>query len=320
MTTKEMLLQLFETHKGSYFSGEEIASALDISRAAVWKAVNALRKEGYAIQAVTNRGYCLPADTDVLSARGIGRYLRQEGIDITVLPSVGSTNDLVRRMASEGRPEGCLVAAGNQTAGKGRSGREFYSPGDTGVYFSLLLRPRNYGAREAVRITTMAAAAMCLTLEALGVRKPGIKWVNDIFVDGKKVCGILTEGSFSMETGMLEYAVLGVGVNVYAPGAGFPEVLRDIAGGAFRKPGEDLKNRLTAEFLNRFLEFYRGNGEYTRIYRDYSIVIGREVEVLTDGEAKRARVLGIDDECRLELQWEDGTTQCLSYGEIRIRL
>ena len=316
MSTKEKLLTLLEARKGEYLSGEEIASALSLSRASVWKAVSALRKAGYAIEAATNRGYCLNPDTDMLSVPGIRGYLEGEDLDITLLPEARSTNDLLRQQAEEGAPEGTVLFALGQSAGKGRSGREFFSPPDTGLYFSVLLRPE-MGSQS---ITTMAAAAMCQSLEALGADRPGIKWVNDLFVRGKKVCGILTEGAFSMEEGRLRYAVLGVGLNLYAPAGGFPDNLADIAGPAFDRKIPDLKNRLAAEFLNRFFRYYRGEGDWGTVYRDRSLALGREVEVLSGDSSRKALVLGIDDSCRLLVRYENGETACLSYGEIRIRL
>ena len=318
MSTKEKLLTLLESRRGEYLSGEEIASVLSLSRASVWKAVSALRKEGYAIQAVTNRGYCLNPNTDILFAPGIRGYLDWEVPDLTVLPEAQSTNDLLRQRAQEGAPEGTVLLALSQSAGRGRSGREFFSPPDTGLYFSVLLRPEP--GRNAQSITTMAAAAMCRTLETMGADRPGIKWVNDLFVRGRKVCGILTEGAFSLEEGRLQYAVLGVGLNLYAPAGGFPEPLADIAGPAFDRPLPDLKNRLAAEFLNRFFRYYRGQGDWVSVYRDHSLAIGREVEVLSAAGSRRALVLGIDDRCRLLVRYGDGTEDCLSYGEIRIRL
>ena len=314
MGTKEKLLTLLESRKGIYLSGEELAASLSVSRAAVWKAVNALRKEGYAIEAGTNRGYCLNSDTDILSLPGIREELSVRGLDITLLPTARSTNDLLRRRAEEGAPEGTVVMALTQSAGKGRSGREFFSPPDTGLYFSILLRPQQDG------ITTMAAAAMCETLAYLGAEDPGIKWVNDLFVKGKKVCGILTEGAFSMETGRLEYAVLGVGLNLYAPREGFPGELAAVAGPAFKERQPGLKNRLTAEFLNRFFRYYRGQGDYVSVYRSHSLATGRRVEVLRGEESRKALVLGIDDSCRLRVRYDDGEEASLSYGEIRIRL
>ena len=199
VTTKERLLTLLETRRGSFLSGEEAARELAVSRAAVCKAVKALRQAGYPIDAVTNRGYRLSEQGDVLSAQGIAKYLNPE-LRPLVEKTLDSTNAAVRRLAEQGAPEGTVVLAGSQTQGRGRYGRTFYSPEDTGVYLSLLLRPAG-DPQQTVLLTAAAAAAMCQAMEALGVENPGIKWVNDIFLSGRKVCGILCEASFSLETG-----------------------------------------------------------------------------------------------------------------------
>ena len=135
MTTKDKLLGLFEENKGIYFSGEEIAGKLCVSRAAVWKAVKSLRDEGYVIDAVTNKGYCLSTNTDILSPQGIQKYIKQEykNMDINVIPVIGSTNDLVREKANEGYDEGYVVISNEQTKGRGRYGRKFFSPSGTGL-------------------------------------------------------------------------------------------------------------------------------------------------------------------------------------------
>ena len=196
MTTKEKLLALLEDSKGTFFSGEEIARTLQVSRAAVWKAVNALREDGYTIDAATNKGYRLSPDSDILSPQGIRRFLKPEyrDLDLTVLPTAPSTNALVREKANQGRPEGCVIIACEQTDGRGRYGRQFFSPVDSGVYLSLLLRPTAYSPQQATCLTAAAAAAMCQAIEAVTGQQPGIKWVNDIFLHGKKVCGI-SDGS-----------------------------------------------------------------------------------------------------------------------------
>lgn len=151
MTTKEKLLALLEDSKGTFFSGEEIARTLQVSRAAVWKAVNALREDGYTIDAATNKGYRLSPDSDILSPQGIRRFLKPEyrDLDLTVLPTAPSTNALVREKANQGRPEGCVIIACEQTDGRGRYGRQFFSPVDSGVYLSLLLRPTAYSPQQA---------------------------------------------------------------------------------------------------------------------------------------------------------------------------
>ncbi|MDE6015744.1 MAG: biotin--[acetyl-CoA-carboxylase] ligase [Acetatifactor sp.] len=349
MSTREKLLELLEGNRGIYFSGEEIAGRLCISRAAVWKAVKTLQGAGYAIDAVTNKGYCLARETDILSVQGVAKYLDisdrdisglnrsdRNGFDlnISVVPTAVSTNAIVRESADCGTPEGYVVLANEQTAGRGRLGRSFFSPQGTGIYMSLLLRPENCSSKQAVRITTMAAVAVCEAIEAVSGERAQIKWVNDIYVRDRKVCGILTEGSFGLESGLLEYAVLGIGINVYQPDGGFPEELKGIAGAVFDSRQDDVKNRMAAEFLNRFLVYYGsdnyywtaqhgtgvGAADYVEEYRRRSLVIGKQIVVLSANEAKDAVAIGVDDECRLLVRYADGVEACLSSGEISIRL
>ena len=324
MTTKEKLLALLENSKGTFFSGEEIARTLQVSRAAVWKAVNALREDGYTIDAATNKGYRLSPDSDILSPQGIRRFLKPEyqDLDLTVLPTAPSTNALVREKANQGRPEGCVIVACEQTAGRGRYGRRFFSPVDSGVYLSLLLRPTAYSPQQATCLTAAAAAAMCQAIEAVTGQQPGIKWVNDIFLYGKKVCGILTEAAVSLETGTLNYMVLGAGVNLYPPVKGFPEEIQPIAGSVLERSCPEAKNRLVGEFLNRFWYFYTHPEcrAYLEDYRARSLAIGRNVTVLSAGKAVSAYAYGIDDDFRLLVRYDSGKTEALSYGEIRIQL
>ena len=324
MTTKEKLLALLEENKGAFFSGEEIARTLQVSRAAVWKAVNALREDGYTIDATTNKGYRLSPDSDILSPQGIRRFLNPEyqDLDLTVLPTAPSTNALVREKANQGCPEGCVIVACEQTAGRGRYGRQFFSPADTGVYLSLLLRPTAYSPKQATCLTAAAAAAMCQAIEAVTGQQPGIKWVNDIFLHGKKVCGILTEAAVGLETGSLDYMVLGAGVNLYPPVKGFPEEIQPIAGSVLERSCPEAKNRLVGEFLNRFWDFYTHPEcrAYLEDYRARSLAIGQNVTVLSAGRAVSAYAYGIDDDFRLLVRYDSGKTEALSYGEIRIQL
>ena len=324
MTTKEKLLALLEDSKGTFFSGEEIARTLQVSRAAVWKAVNALREDGYIVDAATNKGYRLSPDSDILSPQGIRRFLKPEyrDLDLTVLPTAPSTNALVREKANQGRPEGCIIIACEQTDGRGRYGRQFFSPVDSGVYLSLLLRPTAYSPQQATCLTAAAAAAMCQAIEAVTGQQPGIKWVNDIFLRGKKVCGILTEAAVGLETGTLNYMVLGAGVNLYPPVKGFPEEIQSIAGSGLERSCPEAKNRLVGEFLNRFWDFYTHpeRKEYLEDYRARSLAIGRNVTVLSAGQQVSAYAYGIDDDFRLLVRYENGDTEALSYGEIRIQL
>lgn len=318
MTTKEKLLTLLESQQGAFVSGEEIAGALSVSRAAVWKAIKALRQEGYPIDAATNRGYRLLGQRDILSAQGVKKYLK-EPLSITVCPTVESTNSVLRGLAEQGAPEGTVILANAQSRGRGRSGRGFFSPGDTGLYLSLLLRPVHASPQQTVMLTAAAASAMCQAMEALGGH-PEIKWVNDIFQNGKKICGILSEAAFSLETGAPEYVVIGAGVNVYPPKEGFPPELQDIAGALWEQEVPDGRNQLAAAFLDRFLALYRtaDPAAFLEDYRRRSLVVGRDVTVLLGNQARSAHALSIDDQCRLLVTFESGETAALSYGEVRI--
>lgn len=316
-----MLLDLFETQKGSFFSGEEIAKKLCVSRAAVWKAVKGLQNEGYEIRAVTNKGYCLAADTDILSVQGIRKHLDSScrDMEIVVLPTVESTNTLVREKAAQGGKEGYTILSHAQTRGRGRYGRHFFSPSKTGIYLSILLKPA-LPSSEALSITTMAAVAMCEAIEEVSQEAAQIKWVNDIYIHGKKVCGILTEAALDLESGTLEYAVLGVGVNVYTPQEGFPEDIKDTAGAVFSFSKEDAKNSLAAAFLNHFMSYYQtpGFGDYIEKYRSRNLVISKTATVQRNGTSQMVDICGIDDACRLIVKYSNGEIGHLSYGEVHI--
>lgn len=323
METKDMLLTLLLSHKGDYLSGEEIAQTLTISRTAVWKAANALRSAGYHIDAVRNRGYCLAEDDDILSVSGIEALLgaARRSLTLELVASTESTNSLLRERANANCAEGYVVLAGHQTKGRGRLGRSFYSPPDTGLYLSLLLRPTHLLPGEAARITTMAAVAACRAIEEVSGQEAKIKWVNDIYLDGKKVCGILTEASLSLESGSLEYAVVGVGFNVNLPEGGFPEALSEIAGAIFPQKQDQQRNRLAAAFLRHFLAIYH-NGDitaYSDEYRRRSFVLGHPIFVHSPSGVRSAWALDVDSSCRLVVRYDDGTIASLSSAEISIR-
>ena len=319
MTTKERLFTLLEARQGSFVSGEELAETLHLSRAAVSKAMKQLRQEGYAIEAVTNRGYRLSGECDILSAQGVQKHLNQD-FQITLAPSVGSTNTVLRALAEQGAPEGTVVIADEQTGGRGRMGRAFYSPAGSGIYLSLLLRPVNADPRQTVTLTAAAAVALCQAVETVSENGPQIKWVNDIFLNGRKISGILSEAAFGLESGVPEYVVVGVGINAYTPQGGFPPELAEIAGALWERPVPGGKNRLAAEFLNHFWKFYAAcdSGVFLEDYRRRSLVVGKDITVIAGGKETPAHALGIDDNCRLLVRYESGETAALSYGEVRI--
>ncbi|WP_339225013.1 biotin--[acetyl-CoA-carboxylase] ligase [Paenibacillus sp. FSL H8-0332] len=325
MTVKEHILALLDSNKGEYFSGEDIAGRLSVTRSAVWKAIKALQSDGYSIQAVTNKGYSLSPQTDILSAAAVAKYLDARGhkLRLEVFKSVASTNELVKALASGGEAEGKVILSEEQTAGRGRKGRPFFSPAGTGIYMSILLRPR-LSAADATLLTTSAAVAVALAIESVSGLSTQIKWVNDVFMNGKKVCGILTEASLSLESEWLDYAVLGIGINVTLPSGGFPAELSEVATSIYEagNPQGDLRNRLTAEVLNRFMGYYEQLKErlFLPEYRQRMMSLGETVMVVKEHQEQAATAVDIDNDCRLKVRYPNGDEEYLSSGEVRILL
>lgn len=323
MAVKDELLKLFRARPEEYLSGAVIADSLNVTRAAVWKAVEALRAEGYHIDSSPRLGHCFRQDSDVLSEAEIRRYLKTEGLSFTVLQEVGSTNTLLKELAAGDAPHGTVVAAGRQTAGRGRLGRSFYSPSGTGLYLSLLLRPKLPAAKAGL-LTACAAAAAAEAIDEIAGVTTGIKWVNDLFLNGKKICGILTEGSVDCENGQLNYAVVGIGINITPPKEGWPEELREIVG-AIRSDHDApaCRSRLAAAILDRFMAYYADlrSRSFYPVYRAKSLAIGKEVRLIgPSGESEEATVLDIDRDFALLCRMADGSSRRVSSGEISLRL
>ena len=334
----ENVLRILESSADHPVSGENIARTLGCSRAAVWKAVNALRERGYDISAKNRSGYTLVSSPDVLSARSIMSRLQKAGLDMPVIcfDTVDSTNSEAKRIAQTDARELCVIAS-EQSAGRGRLGRAFFSPSGTGLYMTLLLHPAE-SALYAMLLTPLAAAAVAGALEDVCGRPAGIKWVNDIFMDGKKVCGILCEASIGVEDRKLDTCIVGIGINLFEPEGGFPEEIKDTAGAVFSDGASrpDLRNELAARIIVRFMDHYRDLPEKTYMddYRRRSFVLGKDIMVLRampvsltqagmkpgpSLEKRPARALDLDEMCRLLVEYPDGSRELLSSGEISIR-
>lgn len=260
---------------------------------------------------------------DEITSQGVTEYLSDDLKNIfriCVVDETESTNNDAKKYASDGVEEGFVLIANRQKNGKGRMGRSFFSPEDTGIYMSLVLKPE-ISPEKAVFITTAAAVSVCKALEKVGAEKPQIKWVNDVFVNGKKVCGILTEAGINPENKKLDYAVLGVGVNMYSPKGDFPADLRDIAGGALTEAKENLRNRFIAYFLESFMEFYKNisSGKHISEYRDRCFVLGSDINIISHERITPAKALEIDENCCLVAELSDGERVVLNSGEISIR-
>lgn len=315
------VLELLQDSEGS-ISGEEMAERLGISRNSVWKAVQKLRQSGYEISAATNMGYRLISESGVLSPENIRRYLdkRLSDVAIDVRESVTSTNTVLKELAEKGGREGMVVIAQRQVGGKGRMGRSFYSPKGSGLYMSILLRP-SLAAEESLAITTAAAVAVAEAVDRLTGQRAQIKWVNDVYLYGKKVCGILTEASLDFESGGLNYAVLGIGVNVQEPPGGFPAELAELVGAIFPEGAPDgARSRLAAEILNRFFASYRQlpRRGFMEQYRSRLLLLGMEIGFQQGGSQWEGTVLGVDDEARLLVRLSDGQEKAFGAGEVSI--
>ena len=324
--TKDALLKLLLEQTDSFISGAELARQLSVSRTAVWKGIEALREDGYRIDSVTNRGYRLSAESDVLSAEGIGRYLNAEAFRLQVYPSVSSTNTLLKQQAGEGAPEGTVIVAGEQTAGRGRMGRSFFSPSGSGLYLSMLLRPQSTPA-ETTRLTAYAAVVVAEAIESLSGAETRIKWVNDIYVGGKKVSGILTEAALDCERGITDYVIVGIGINIRVPEGDFPAELREIAGAVFGTDAAPaLRCRLAAEVIARFFAFYRSDRPDTAqtcydAYKRRSLVLNRRVLLHSVAQPPvEAEAIDIAPDFALVVRFPDGTVRHVNSGEVSIRL
>ena len=321
MLVKDRVLEALEANRGEYFSGEALAGRLQVSRSAVWKAISQLRESGYPIDAVSNRGYCLRAESAILSPQSIAQYLTVPGLEVEVQPVVTSTNTVLRQRAEEGAPEGLVLAAVTQTAGKGRRDHAFFSPPDSGLYLSFLLRP-DLAAQESLLLTTCAAAAVALAIEDCAGIDAQIKWVNDVFCRGKKVCGILTEAALDLETGGLQYAIVGIGVNLFPPAGGFPPELEQ-AGAVFPSKPQGLEGRsqLAGSILNHFFSFYPDLAKkpFFEDYRKRSLVLGQPITILERGQTRSAMALDLEEDFSLRVREEDGSVRSLSSGEVSVR-
>ena len=319
-STKEQVLRaLLDAQE--CISGNELARRLGVSRSAVWKAIEQLRGEGYPVEAATNRGYWLAGGADVLSVAEIEHYRRggEIGTPIELHSQINSTNIRAKELAAQGAPHGTVVIAGQQTLGRGRFGRAFYSPEGSGVYMSFILRPQ-LAADRAVLITSMAAVAVARAMERVADVQASIKWVNDVYLGPKKACGILCEAGLDFESGQMQYVVVGIGVNVGF--MDFPEELRDKATSISNACGRSIsRSRFTAELINEMNALYPllESGGFMEESRARSNVIGREIEVLRGEEHYPATAIGIDDAGSLIIRTGDGAEQVLRSGEISVR-
>ena len=360
MSTKELVRSILAERSGdaAFVSGEALAARCGISRTSVWKAIQALERDGYCIQAVTKCGYRLISEPDPVDAAVIKSRMEQLGAApgaVSAFPSIDSTLSESKRAEAAvpafRRADGsltlegaalhrCLIVAGQQTAGRGRMGRTFVSPANSGVYFTLVYAPKG-GVTNPALLTAAAALAVARAIDALYGTQAQIKWVNDVFVGGKKVCGILTEGFASFESGRVEAANVGIGINLRPAGSkGFSGDLAKVAGSIYEAAGStpqaarvsrnELVAHVAAELLNMY-DAFDGEGapaaasDVSAVMAEYkarSFLLGKTVSVnpaagLT-GQSYRAQVVDIDDSAALVVRTESGESRLLHSGEVSL--
>ena len=326
---KYKIVQKLKEEAPGYVSGGELGKLFDVSRTAIWKYIEELRSEGYSIEAVSGRGYRLLPAAERLNAYEIacGLDTKLVGSKVLYFDSLDSTNNYARKIAAEGCDEGTAVVAGRQTAGKGRLGRNWESPPDKGIYVSVVLRPPLAPAETPI-ITLAAAVAVADAIGDASGLSVGIKWPNDLVIDGRKVCGILVE--MGSEADRVNYVIIGIGINYSQEVEDFPEGLRGRAISlktACEEGGETcLPGRLTVirSLLRRLdnvtqLVLRYNNKEIIEMWKKRSVTLGRKVGFRLKDTDYTGTAVDVTEDGRLLVACDDGVRRELLSGEVSVR-
>ncbi|KGK87702.1 biotin--[acetyl-CoA-carboxylase] ligase [Clostridium sp. HMP27] len=321
---KEEIIRLLKKNQNEFISGEDISSALGISRAAVWKYMKAIKEDGYNIESVSRKGYKLISSPDLLTFEEISPYLNTSyiGKQIVYFNSIDSTNNEAKKLASSGCSEGIVIISEEQTMGRGRLGRNWVSPKFKGIWMSIVLRP-DIDPMNVAKITQVGAAAVLKAIKEQGINAY-IKWPNDIVLNNKKVCGILTE--MSGEINNVNYVVMGIGINVNIDKEDFPEEIEEIATSLKIEECKSIERKaLVASILNNLEELYK---EFIKnediktsidICRENSILIGKSVRIINRNDEIQAQVLDLSDDGKLIVKYQDGSIHEVISGEVSVR-
>ncbi len=320
------ILHLLKKSRPVPLSGEAIARRLGVSRTAVWKNIRSLQQMGYAISGSPRRGYVLLQVPDLLYPAELTARLNTKLIapalsSICHLPSADSTNNVLKKMAEEGAPEGTVVVAEYQETGRGRMGRSWSSPAGKGIYYSLLLRPE-IPPQKTSPFTLLAAAAVCQGISSVLPRlSPGIKWPNDVLLNGRKVCGILCE--IKAETDLVHYLIIGIGINVNTGPEDLPPALRDTAISLkLANNGVEVpRAAVAAAVLQHFDELYqeyreKGAAPLLDRWRAYNVTLGRRVTIISPGDTFSGTARELDQEGALVVEGEKGKKRRFLAGEV----
>lgn len=318
---KTELLTVLREAEG-YVSGQDLCEKFGVSRTAVWKVINQLKEAGYEIESVPNKGYRLKMAPDIISEDELKSIRRTEwiGQEIFYFPVIDSTNTKAKQLAEEGYPEGTLVVAEQQDAGRGRRGRSWESPWGSGIFMTLMLKP-DIKPDNASMLTLVAALAVAAAIRKCTKRPAGIKWPNDIVMNGKKVCGILTEMSAQID--YVNHIVIGIGVNVH--NEIFPKELAQMATSLYLETNEH-QNRaaLIEEIWEQFEQYYeiflqkQDLSGLVREYENHLVNMHQIVRVLDPKEPFEGKAMGITARGELIVDtWE--SRKLVSAGEVSVR-
>ena len=320
---KHEVLNILEQKIGTIVTGGQLANSLSVSRNAIWKAIHALKEDGIQVVSVPNVGYKLLDTNDTLSEHLISSKLSTSfvGRHLAILPSVHSTNQYLKEIDSENIANGFVVIANEQTQGRGRRSREFVSMRDEGIYMSILLKIN--GKQRDIRLLTICVAvAVSKAIENVCKLNAEIKWVNDIYCNGKKICGILTEAILSVELQELDTVIIGAGINT----GNVPFEIKNFATSVREENGMcGIRNELIAEVLNQFEKAYLDyvkNDKLDEIIEHYDsklFIKGKKVIVATTENEYIATVLGVDNTGALIVEAKNKEVQHIATGEIKLK-
>lgn len=319
---KNKILKILKDSE-DFISGEEISKEFHMTRAAIWKYINMLKEDGYVIESIPRKGYKIISYPDILTYEEVEEYLDTDfiGRNIYYFDSINSTNKKAKEIAFEEK-EGTVLVAEEQVEGKGRLGRNWVSPKGKGIWMSIILKPK-VDPLKVAKLTLLGAAAVHKALDNMNI-KSQIKWPNDILIDGKKVCGILTE--MSAELNMINYVIMGIGINVNLDDEDIPEDLKDKATSIKIVKGKEINRKmLFANILNELEKLYidfRDKDTITRaidICKENSILIGKEVKLIRGEEIRFGKALDINEEGELVVQFEYGAVENIYSGEVSVR-
>ncbi len=319
---RSKILEELYINKGKHISGEVLRTKLGVSRTAIWKHINALKEEGYNIETIPRKGYMLLEMKDKLLPKEIEVLISNNiiGQQIIYFDSIDSTNSYAKKEANKLK-DGTVILSEEQLLGRGRRGRSWSSPKGTGIWMSLVLKP-NIPPTEGVKMTQIAAAAVCKAIRELTGLNALIKWPNDIVINGKKICGILTE--MAGELNEVNYIIVGIGINVNTDG--FACELKEKATSLFIEGGKKIDRReLVVNILKNFEALYNiyikdlDLDETLVIVKNYSAILGKEIKIIQGNLEKKARAIDINNEGLLLVQMDDGNKELISSGEVSIR-